>query len=1006
MGSVAITDHANMYGVIEFYKAAKDAGIKPIIGCEMYIVNDMYEKTLVDNKRRHITLLAKNNVGYQNLIKLVSKANLDGFYYKPRIDMDLLTEHSEGLVCLSGCLGGQLSQYLLEDDMMEARIYALKFKKMFGDDYYIELQRHDNNEDQAIVTPKLIELAKEEELPMVATTDCHYLEKNDNISHDVLLAIQTGKTLKDENRLSFMDDYFHVMSNEEMTEKFSDLPEAIQNTQEIADKCNVDIELGESKLPTIDVPEPYETPEIYLSRLCWDKVWDKYGIKKAMAPETLNITERLSFELKVIKNSGFASYILIVSDIINWAKSQGIVVGPGRGSAAGSIISYILGITNLDPIEYGLLFERFMNPARISMPDIDIDFEDTRREEVIKYVADKYGEDHVAQIITFGTMFARTAIRDVGRVMEHTLPDCDRIAKAVPFGMSIKEALESNSDLIKEYNNEKYTELIDTALSLEGVVRHASKHACGVVISDKPITDYSPIQSSKDGGVMTQYEMGAIEELGLLKMDFLGLRNLSVISECIKLVKGQLGIDIDINKIPLDNSRAFKLLQNGQTTCVFQLESGGMKRYLQQLKPTDIDDIIVMVSLYRPGPMELIPEYIKRKHGKSKVEYLHPVLEPILKDTYGIMIFQEQLIKAVQALAGFSLAEADVLRKAVGKKIKKLMDEQESKFKDGCENNNIPKNIANRFWALIEPFNKYGFNKSHAACYALIAYQTAYLKSNYPLQFMVAEMNSNDSIDRITELMIELKNIGINMAEPQINESGSKFSGNGDKIRFSLSGIKGIGSKVADKILQERENGEYTNLQNFIMRVGGGIVNKKILGLLAKTGAFEGLEERNRIIESLPQIVAYAKLENKEYLPELVLPKKPASTVGQKMAWEKELIGFYVSANPASNYYHEISTHGVLDIARLFDSNRENVKVGGVITDFKKITTKAGKNIYKIRLLDMSGELECTIFQGVYNKNKELFVVNNIVVLSGKINKYMDRESFACFSGQVIATMA
>lgn len=1014
MDSCAITDHGNMYGAIEFYKAAKANGVKPIIGCEVYICTDMSIKSFYtdpesvgkrilktenkekDNDTCHLTLLAMNNEGYQNLLKLVSAANLSGFYYKPRIDFKLLQEHSAGLICLSGCLGGQLSQLILKDKGNEAVELALAYKKLFGDRYYIEIQRHPRNKDQSYVTPKLIELAESVGIDMVATGDSHYMCEEDGHVHDVLLAVNTGTKLDDKNRFSLADNDVFVTSPTQMAEKFADLPEALSNTQIIAERCNVDIELGKIKLPSFEI-EGGDTPDEYLRLLSRDGLRDKELF------DSKEYYDRLQYELDIIAKTGFATYLLIVWDMIKWAKDNNIAVGPGRGSAAGSLICYCLGITNVDPIKYGLLFERFMNPERISMPDIDMDFEDTKRSLVIEYVTKKYGQDHVAQIVTFGTMYAKSSIRDAGRAMGYDLKTCDHISKMIPFNQSLSDALESVSDLRKEYQIPESRKLIDMAMRLEGVVRNAGTHACGIVISDKPITEYMPVQMSKEGLVTSQYDMNIVGELGLLKMDFLGLRNLSVISECQRLIKKHLGVDVDANNIPLDDRRTFKLLQDAKTTSVFQLESGGMKRYLKDLKPTDINDITAMVSLFRPGPMELIPEYIDRKHGRKEITYLHPSLEPVLKETYGIMIYQEQLIKAVQVLAGFSLAQADVLRKAVGKKIKKLLDEQEDGFKSGCKKMGVPDKIANTFWALVEPFNRYGFNKSHAMCYAMIAYQTAYLKANYPLQFMLAEINSNDQIDRITELVSELKDIGIKVSPPNINRSEERFTGVDGAVVFSLSSIKGMNSKIIDNILSVRsEAGEFKSLDDFVMRLKKNSVNKKVIELLAKSGSMDDWGERIELFNAAEQISVYAQEDYKRLLPPLVIPKTQNTLMGQKLSWEKELLGLYVSSNPAKNYSQKISGKGITEILKIQDAPIGNIKVGGVITDFKKKITKTGKTLYILNLTDLSGSMEVAIFNGVFNKNKEVFAQNNVVILSGAVEYGNEGKKFVCLGGRLV----
>lgn len=750
MDAVAITDHGNMYGVIDFYKECKNNGIEPIIGVEVYICEDMSKKTVKNKEYHHLTLLAENLIGYNNLIKLVTESYLTGFYYKPRIDIQLLSKYNHGIICLSGCQTSELSQLLLNDKYQEAIELALSYKVIFDDRYYIEIQRHPNNGNQNMITPRLIKLAKELNIPMVATCDPHYLNKEDKSNHEILLAIQTKRKLSDSKRMSLADSDIYVASPEEVYEKFSDIPEAIENSNKIAERCKIEIELGKVKLPLYKLKyrDSYDDELKYICELSLKELFPNNQIYK----------KRMEYELEIIKKTNFSSYLLIVGDIINWGKDNGIVFGPGRGSAAGCLLSYLLGITTIDPIKYGLFFERFMNPDRISPPDIDIDIEDNRRDEVIKYIAKTYGQENVAQIITFGKIYARTGIRDIGRVLNMDLKLCDRIAKEVPFGKSIEEAIKLSSRFRQEYSNNK--ELIDIAKQLEGTIRHSGVHACGVAISDKPIINYMPVQRSREGNITSQFDMLAIDDLGLLKMDMLGLRNLSVISECQNLIKKQLGQVIDINDIPLNDEKTFRLFQKGETTSVFQLESDGMKKYLKLLKPTDFNDIAAMISLYRPGPMNLIKSYINRKHGKEKIRYLHYKLGPILKDTYGIMIYQEQLMAAVQALSGITLSQADVLRKAVGKKIKKLLDEQESVFKEGCIKVGTSRDVADKFWALVEPFNRYGFNLSHAVSYAMIAYQTAYLKSNYPVQFMVAEMCSDDKIERVTELIREVLKYG------------------------------------------------------------------------------------------------------------------------------------------------------------------------------------------------------------------------------------------------------
>ena len=931
-------------------------------------------------------------------MELVTDANLQGFYYKPRIDFELLEKYAEGLICLSGCLGGQFSQFILKGEIETAKELASKYKKLFNNDYYIEVQRHPKNEDQCKVTPTVIKLAKELKINLAATTDAHYLCKEDEHVHDVLLAVQTRKTIDDKDRLTLSDNEVYVQSPEEMLEKFKDIPEAVENTYKIVEKCNIDIELGKIRLPHINIPKEHKDPSDYLKSLCYQKFKDRYELNDNKAKE------RLAFELGIIDKSGFSSYMLIVSDIISWAKSQGIIVGPGRGSAAGSVISYILGITNLDPIKYGLLFERFMNPDRISMPDIDVDIEDIRRQEVISYVSDKYGKDYVAQIITFGTMFARGSIRDAGRALGYPLSQCDRIAKMIPFNTSLSSSLESIKELREEYNDPSSKKLIDIAINLEGVVRHSSTHACGVVIGDKPIVEYSPLQHSREGHVTSQYEMGAIDDLGLLKMDLLGLRNLSVISDCQRLIKEQLGDIVDVNKIPLNDPKTFRLLQDGKTTSVFQLESSGMKRYLKQLKPTELNDIALMIALYRPGPMKLIPEYINKKFGRSKIEYLHPSLEPVLGDTYGIMIYQEQLMSAARVLAGFTLAEADILRKAVGKKIKKLLDKQRARFKTGCRKNGVSDIVADKFWSLIEPFGAYGFNKSHAMCYALIAYQTAYLKANYPLQFMAAEMNSDTSIDRVSMIINELKSMGIGILTPSVNYSDYGFIPNNNKIRFPITSIKGVGKKVSDLIVKNRGK-DYKNLGDFICKLNDKILNKRVVELLALSGALDSFGERNTLFSIAKIIAIYVKEENKDILPELELPTIKKLTRGEKIKKEKELVGLYFSHDPVIDYYEELKRFGTINISDIETYLDKNIKIGGIISDYKKIITKNKKVFHTIRLQDTTGEIEIMIFNGLFNRYKNLFNVNNIVLLSGRPKENNETIRFNCSNAKFVDSL-
>lgn len=1044
MDSLAITDHGVLYGAVEFYKKCTKAGIKPIIGCEMYMTEgSRHHKTPgIDDKRFHLILLAKNNEGYRNLMRLVTKAHLEGFYYKPRIDKQLLREHAEGLIGTSACLGGEISQALMSDDWDKARRVAREYEDLLGKgNFYIELQQHPNIPEQNDVTPKLVQLARELEMPMIATQDSHYTCEDDAHAHDILLAVQTGNTIYDKERFSMNHDDFSFLSGEQMLEKFSPLgvdvaKEAIENTDKIAQACTVEIDLKSTHLPPFQLPDGYTDAHAYLRNVVMDGARTRFGGKLAK-----EITDRLDYELGVIQETGFSSYFLIVQDFVNWAKSRNISVGPGRGSAAGSLVTYCLNITNIDPIKYRLLFERFLNPARISMPDIDIDFSDSRRDEVLQYVGEKYGKDHVAQIITFGTMAARAAIRDAGRALGYSYEFCDRISKTIPYmpnqgqksgylAQCVREVPEVNS----AYKGDPQAKaLIDAAMKLEGVVRHASTHACAVVITPKPLTEYLPLQQgTKPGDIITQYEMHACEDLGLLKMDFLGLSNLSIIEDTLKLVKDRHGTDIDIDNLPLDDPAAFKLLQEARTTGVFQLESSGMKRYLKQLKPSSIEDIIAMCALYRPGPMELIPDYVDRKHGRKKVEYLHPSLEPVLKNTYGVMVYQEQLIQAVQVLAGFSLAEADVLRKAVGKKIKELLDKQEGKFKEGAAAVGTPKNIADKFWDLVEPFNRYAFNRSHAACYGMIAYQTAYLKANWPTEFMTAFMNSETGdVERVAFLIKEARDMGIEVMPPDINQSFERFSvshGTGTEqptIRFGLTAVKNVGAGVVHSIITERaENGLFADADELVTRLAqraaasdspAASVNKKSMEALIKCGACDELGERNQLLTNLEALLAYARDKQKNVtmgqsslfgdameLPPMKLAPAESVDEWEKLRWEKELLGLYVSDHPLSRYQARLALEKVTQIKDIKPVEGALTKIAGLVTSTRRITTKTGKPMLFSQIEDLTSRIEVVVFPNVLEKSQNAWNENTLVILKGKVNNRDGETKILCDAAKAL----
>jgi DNA polymerase-3 subunit alpha len=1040
MDSLAITDHGVLYGGIEFYIKAKEKGIKPIIGCEMYITAGDYtskNNTTEDKTRFHLILLCKNELGYKNLMKLISIAHLEGFYYKPRVNRELLRKYSKGLIALSACAEGEVPQSAIAGDFEKAERLALEYQDIFGaENFYLELQHHPKFPNQKIANDALVAISKKHNIPLVATNDIHYVKKEDAPIQDILLCIQTNKKVEDANRMNLMDFELYLKSPEEMSEHFKYLPEALLNTQKIVDKCDLKIKLGETQLPHYDVPEGF-TAESYLRHLC------EKGLEKRYAENSTNIPEehrdRMEYELGVIEKTGYASYFLIVQDFVNWAKDQGIVVGPGRGSAAGSFVSYLVGITNIDPIKYDLLFERFLNPERVSMPDVDMDFADDRRDEVLEYVRKKYGNDHVAQIITFGTMAARAAIRDAGRALNLPYEFCDRTAKMIPMFSAIPKALEEVkefSDLYKTDPNGK--KLIDSAARLEGVVRHASMHACGVVITKEPVTEYTPLQKitgkGKGEGTVTQYSSSTkssfVEKIGLLKMDFLGLKNLTIIQNTLRIVRKTKGLDINIDEIPLDNAKTYKLFQNGETTGVFQFESSGMKRYLKLLKPTVLEDIIAMGALYRPGPMDWIPDFIAGKHGKKRIQYLHPKLEPILNKTYGVAVYQEQVMQIARDLAGFSLGEADVLRKAMGKKIFALIQEQKQKFISGCIDQGIPGAIGEKVFEYIEPFAGYGFNRSHAACYALISYQTAYLKAQYPAEFMAALLTSDqDNIDRVAIEVAECREMDIEVMPPNINESFEEFavisqtsadetrtdaeknvsvsqrpvsvSQRLGRIRFGLNAVKNVGHTVAREIVEERKkNGRFNTLSNLIERVRHKDLNKKSLEALAKVGALDELAEKNTVLASMEIILSHSKNLEKIInagqnslfgaetiqLPEIKLKSAPPATAKETLSWEKELLGLYISSHPAKDYqeYFEKMATPIRNINAGFVG--QNTTIGGIISKIKKIFLKNQKTMLFAAVEDTTSGMEILVFPKLLENTASLWQENNAILASGKIS--------------------
>jgi len=1017
MEAVGLTDHGNMYGAVEFYKAAKKAGIKPIIGMETYVAHGTRHSRdhVEDRKRYHLTLLVKNETGYKNLIQLSTKAHLEGFYYKPRIDRELLEKHHEGLMCLSGCFSSELARLAKNNQFEEGKTLALWYKDLFGDDYYLEIQPH---------TPEFhdfyIRLSQETGIPLVATQDSHYLRRDDKSTHEVLLAVSTGKQLDQEDRLSFKDYDGSFRSSEEMVELFKHIPEAVENTVKIADKVDFELKLGQALVPEFSVPEG-ETSGSYLRKLVDERTSLRY-------PElTEEVKKRIDYEVSIVQQMKFSDYFLVVQDFVNWAKQRGIVVGPGRGSAAGSVVSYILGITDIDPLQYGLLFERFLNPDRISMPDIDLDFTDVRRDEVLGYVREKYGEDRVAQIITFGTMAARAAVRDAGRAMGFSYSFCDEIAKLIPFHPSTEKEsflpkdIEAIPELKERYTNDPEAKrLLDTAMRLEGVVRHASVHACGVVIAKNPLTDYVPLQRSpqSDTTVITQFEMHSVEDLGLLKMDFLGLKNLTILEETKRLLKEIHNLDVEVSKVPLDDVKTFEMLRTAETTGVFQFESSGMRRYMKEIKPTILEDLIALVALFRPGPMELIPTFIRRKHNLEPITYLHPKLEPILKSTYGIGVYQEQMMRIATDLAGFTLAEGDTLRRAIGKKIKTLLAEQEEKLIQGLIKNGVEPRVAKQIWELFPAFARYGFNRSHAACYALIGYWTAYFKAHYPIEFMTALFNNDaEDIERIAFLITESRRMGIAVLPPDVNKSSIAFTPESQGIRFGLLAIKNLGAHIAAAILEERmRGGPYENFSDFMTRIHHKDLNKKSLESLIKSGALDSLiTERRATLEQVEYILkmsngfkkskdtSQTSLFGQAPRIELRLHSNGGDDRLERLQWEKELLGLYVTDHPLKSYV-DSRPKGLSSIKDILQTERDGVraKTFGLIVRIQRFTTKLGQPMLFARIEDLQDTIEVLVFSDVLAKTAEIWQENNIIQLSGKVSRRNGEFKLICNDAKIV----
>jgi DNA polymerase-3 subunit alpha len=1013
MEAVALTDNGVLYGAIEFYKTAKDKDVKPIFGMDAIVARHGREKkrARIDTKPFRLVLLAENKQGYLNLVKLSSLGFIEGFYYRPRIDKELLREYNEGLIALSGGHYGEVNELLRNDDDEKAREAVKEYIEIFGrDNFFLELVDRPEIAEQETVNAKLLEIADEVDLEVVATKDTYYLESEDIEAWKVLNCVKKGQTLDHFERVRQHDYDASMVSGTYMKERFSDAPEAIENTRKIADRCNVELDLGEWHFPKYEIPDDKTFREVLTEEAL-------AGAKEKIGEITDEVEERIEYEIDIIDDKGFCPYFLIVADFIQWARDREIVTTT-RGSAAGSLVGYSIGISTINPLKYKLPFERFLNPGRPSAPDIDADFADNRRDEVLQYVGEKYGEDKVAQICTFGTMLARGSIRDVGRALGYSYDFVDEVAKLVPLGsqgftVTLENALEETKELKERYDNDPQVKrIINVAQQIEGCARHVSIHAAGTVVAPTELTDFTPLQiDTREGKVITQYEMHSVEETGLVKMDFLGLRNLSILGDAIQIVKKTKGDEVELEDIPLDDEKAFDLLAEGRTMGVFQLSSDGMTKYLMQLEPTRIEDIMAMVALYRPGPIEFIPEYIDRKHNPEKIDYPHPSLEEILDKSLGLLIYQDDIMLTAIKLAGYSWLEADKFRKAMGKKIPELMDEQEKKFKKGCIENGIDEKTTNDLWARIKPFAAYGFNKSHAASYGMVAYQTAYMKANYPAEYMSALMTAESSdLDKIADAVEECERMEINVLPPDINESLSNFTYMDDNnIRFGLLAIKGLGEEVIKAMIQERkENGEYVDLADFAGRVKHRAFNKKSLEALIKSGALDRFGERRQLLENIDRVLNFNKHSQKEQeqnqasmfdlAPDVMerrITLRETDSADQKtlLSWEKELLGLYVSAHPFERVQESIGDH-LVPCKKIEDVREDEfVRSGGAIGAVKKITTKKGNPMAFVTLEDVSGRLEIVVFPNAYKDYEALLVEGRMVLVSGKVSKRDEEEA-------------
>ncbi|MDO4581108.1 MAG: DNA polymerase III subunit alpha [Bacillota bacterium] len=1003
MPACAITDHGVMYGVVDFYKAARKKGIKPIIGCEVYVCNDRHSRSgRIGDSACHLLLLAENNTGYKNLCRLVSLGFLEGFYYKPRVDHQLLRQYSEGLICLSACIAGEIPELILNGQLDAARDLAAEYKQIFGaDNFFIELQNHGLREEQ-ISNAALIEIARELELGLVATNDLHYVDASDADMHDILLCIQTGKTRAEENRMRFPNDEFYLKTEQEMAALFPGQPQALANTLRIAERCNVELELGQLYMPPYQVQDGFDIPS-YLRHLC------ELGLRQRYQTVTGEVRERFEYELGVINKMDYQGYFLIVWDMINFAKEHGISVGPGRGSAAGSLIAYCLGITDIDPLKYDLLFERFLNPERISPPDIDMDFCDLRRGEVVDYLVEKYGADKVTQIVTFSVMLSKGAVRDVGRVLDMPYADVDRVVKLMPDDLAVKtieQALDKSPDLLQEYKtNPQSRELLDLAAKIQGMPRHCGKHAAGVVIAARELIEYMPVQrDSKDGSVFTQYAKQQVEDCGLLKMDLLGLRTLSVIDDALENIRRSTGAQPDLATLPLDDKDTYEMLSRGESAAVFQLESDGMRKVMTELKPEHFRDIIALVALYRPGPMGsgMVDDYIRGKHGGA-VHYAHPCLEPILMETHGVILYQEQVMRVVQVMGGFTMGQADLLRKAIGKKQPEVLAANRAAFVDGAVKQGISKKIAEGVFDQLEKFGDYGFNKSHSAAYALVSYRTAWLKAHYPAEFMAAMMTSvMDSAEQVAKYVAHTKAMGIKVLPPHINESSAKFTVAGGNIRYALSAVRNVGREAVWQLVEEREQGgDYNSLGELCERIP---LNRKMLESLVRCGALDCFgETRATLLESIDNALELSKklradqdtaqsslfdfgLDAAAHKPQVEMVIRPEYSFKELLDMEKETLGFYVSGHPLDVYQDKLDKKINADsaaIAQLPDGSV--VTAAGIISGLTRRFTKKGAPMANFMLEDTRGATRCTVFTRAYEQLQEQLIEGRVVLVKARV---------------------